>query len=178
MPMLASFAVFLSLSSIALRGLGGFPGEFMILLGVFHRGWTAAAHAVPLQIIAVLSLGGVILGAWYMLGMCRRVFFGPLRESPLLPLNPIGDCPDFRVSENGTVPLDANIGSAPSLAAEGSGVVRDLSAREIFCLAPLAAAILWIGLQPSLFLDRMAPTLNDLMKPAMEAAEKEMQSNR
>ena len=77
--MLASFAVFLSLASIALPGLGGFPGEFTTL-GVFERGWTAAAHAVPLRIIAVASLGGVILGAWYMLGMCRRVFFGPLVE--------------------------------------------------------------------------------------------------
>ena len=33
--------------------------------------------------------------------------------------------------------------------------------------------IFWIGLQPRFFLDRMAPTLDDLMKPAMQAVESE-----
>ena len=33
--------------------------------------------------------------------------------------------------------------------------------------------IFWIGLQPRFFLDRMAPTLDDLMKPAMQAVEEE-----
>ena len=140
MPVLAFFALVLTLSSIALPGLAGFAGEFPLLLGVFQRGWAqpVAPHAIQLQTIAVLSLGGVILGAWYMLWMYQRVFFGPPRN---------------------------HAGKRPGRTR------RDLSLREMLCLAPLAAAIFWIGLQPRFFLDRMAPTLDDLMQPAMQAVE-------
>jgi hypothetical protein len=49
--------------------------------------------------------------------------------------------------------------------------VRDLGPREICCLAPLLVLILWIGLYPQFFLDRMTPTLEKLTKPAMQAAD-------
>ena len=75
------FAMLLCLSSIALPGTNGFAGEFLLLLGVFQRGWAeAACRRVPLRIIAVASLAGVVLGAWYVLWMYQRVFFGPVRE--------------------------------------------------------------------------------------------------
>ncbi len=32
------------------------------------------------KVIAVLAVSGVVLGAWYMLWLVQRVFFGPLRE--------------------------------------------------------------------------------------------------
>jgi NADH-quinone oxidoreductase subunit M len=142
MPVLAFFALLLTLSSIALPCTAGFAGEFPLLLGVFQRGWAgpAAAHAIQLRTIAVLSLGGVILGAWYMLWMYQRVFFSTSHE------------------RSGKRQPEA---------------VRDLSLREVFCLTPLVVMIFWIGLQPRFFLDRMAPTLNDLMTPAMQAAEQE-----
>ncbi len=139
MPVLACFAMVLTLSSIALPFTAGFAGEFPLLLGVFQRGWAvpSPAHATQLQTIAVLSLGGVILGAWYMLWMYQRVFFASPRQ---------------RGGRRQTEP------------------VRDLSLREVLCLTPLVVMIFWIGLQPRFFLDRMAPTLDDLMKPAMQAA--------
>ncbi len=142
MPRLACFAMLFALSSIALPLTAGFAGEFPLLLGVFQRGWAtvAAAHAAQLRTIAVLSLGGVILGAWYMLWMYRRVFFGsPQQHSGRREAEP----------------------------------VRDLSPREVFCLAPLAAAIIWIGVQPRFFLDQMGGTLDNLMRPAMLAVEEE-----
>jgi hypothetical protein len=37
--------------------------------------------------------------------------------------------------------------------------------REVLALSPLLVFILWIGLQPRFFLDRMAPTLDRLMAP-------------
>ncbi len=49
--------------------------------------------------------------------------------------------------------------------------VRDLSAREIMALAPIVALMLWIGLCPKFFLDRMAPTLDRLTEQAIEAAD-------
>jgi NADH-quinone oxidoreductase subunit M len=137
LPVLAFFLVVMSLSSIGLPGLGGFVGEFLVLLGMFQRGWNAPPDAmgVGLRAISVLALLGVVLGAWYMLRLLERVLFGVPKEPP-----PAAD-------------------HAP---------VGDLTAREIWALAPLAAALLWIGLQPGFFLARMAPTLDALAAPAAE----------
>ena len=138
LPVLAFFMLVLTLSSIAVPGLNGFVGEFLILFGMFERGWAAAPTAdwFQFRLIAVLAVSGVILGAWYMLWMYQRVFFGPLRE------------PEH---EPATTPP------------------RDLSPREVCCLGPLLVFILWIGLQPRFFLDRMSPTLDTLIAPAMQA---------
>jgi hypothetical protein len=40
-------------------------------------------------------------------------------------------------------------------------------------LSPLLVFILWIGLQPRFFLDRIAPTLDKLIAPVSQAAEKD-----
>jgi NADH-quinone oxidoreductase subunit M len=54
----------------------------MILLGTFQRAWSDAPGSLgpQLMVIAVLAVSGVVLGAWYMLWMIKRVFFGPLKE--------------------------------------------------------------------------------------------------
>ena len=81
-PRLAALMVFMALASIGLPGLNGFVGEFLILLGMFQRAWTGAPAALASQyrVISALATFGVVLGAWYMLSLVRRVFFGPLRE--------------------------------------------------------------------------------------------------
>ena len=70
------------LASIGLPGLNGFVGEFLVLLGMFQRGWAEApaALAVQYRVISVAGRAAWCLGAWYMLGLVQRVFFGPLRE--------------------------------------------------------------------------------------------------
>ena len=73
--------------------------------------------------MAVLAVLGVVLGAWSMLLLVQRTFFGPLRE-----------------------------GKEP--------VPPDLSLRECLALSPVAAMIVWIGIQPHFFLSRMAPSLD------------------
>jgi NADH-quinone oxidoreductase subunit M len=81
-PWLAFFMVLFTFSSIGVPGLNGFAGEFLILLGAFQRAWADAPPLVATQltIIAVLAVSGVVLGAWYMLWLVQRVFFGPLKE--------------------------------------------------------------------------------------------------
>jgi NADH-quinone oxidoreductase subunit M len=66
MPVLATFFMIVTLSSIGLPGLNGFVGEFLILLGAFK--------SEPLW--AVVAALGVILAAVYMLWMFQRVMFG------------------------------------------------------------------------------------------------------
>src|SRR4029079_1277939 len=82
MPWLAFFMVFFTFSSIGVPGLNGFAGEFLILLAAFQRAWADAPLHLFAQLItvAVLAVSGVVLGAWYMLWLVQRVFFGPLKE--------------------------------------------------------------------------------------------------
>lgn len=82
LPWLSFFMLVFTFSSIGLPGLNGFPGEFMILIGMFQRGFaeTTGAWRFSLQVVAVLAVSGVVLGAWYMLWLVQRVFFGALRE--------------------------------------------------------------------------------------------------
>jgi NADH-quinone oxidoreductase subunit M len=82
LPLLAFFFVLFTLSSIGLPGLNGFAGEFLILIGMFQRAFTEAPSALiwTYRCMAVVSVFGVVLGAWYMLWLVQRVFFGPLKE--------------------------------------------------------------------------------------------------
>ncbi len=81
MPRLAAFMLLLTLASIGLPGLNGFVGEFLVLAGMFQRAWSEPLSWIgwQLRVIAVLAVAGVVLGAWYMLSLVERVFFGPLR---------------------------------------------------------------------------------------------------
>ncbi len=80
LPRTATFFVFATLAMIGLPMLGGFIGEFVILLGTFtgvSKGWAIAATF------------GVILGAAYMLWLVQRLFYGP--ESALTGSKPAQD---------------------------------------------------------------------------------------
>jgi len=68
MPRLSAAFLVITLSSIALPGLNGFVGEFLILVGTFL--WNPRFAAV--------AASGVILSAVYMLWMFQRVNYGPV----------------------------------------------------------------------------------------------------
>ena len=142
LPVLAFFMLVMTLASIGLPGLNGFAGEFLLLLGMFQRAWSEAPAGWEMQmrIIAVLAVSGVILGAWYMLSLVQRVFFGPLKEPK----------------------ADAHHEHPP---------IRDLSFREVMALSPLVVLIVWIGIQPAFFLERMTPTLDRLAMQSQKALE-------
>jgi NADH-quinone oxidoreductase subunit M len=114
LPLLAITMVFICLSSIGLPGLNGFVGEFLSLAGMFK------AHPV----YAVVGTAGVVLGAWYLLTMVERGFFGSLRE------------PEHHGEHHGEVHH-----------------VPDVRVREFAMLAPIAALCLWIGVHPQPLLD-------------------------
>jgi NADH-quinone oxidoreductase subunit M len=79
LPVLGGFMVFICLTSVGLPGLNGFIGEILSLMGVYEgqrlRG--------QFPIYAVIAAIGMFLGAWYLLTMLQRVFFGPVKEPPL-----------------------------------------------------------------------------------------------
>jgi len=68
MPWFSIMLIVATLSSVGLPGTGGFVGEVLILIGTFNANPLAGA---------VASLG-VLLGAIYMLTLCKKILFGPL----------------------------------------------------------------------------------------------------
>ncbi|MGD0831082.1 MAG: NADH-quinone oxidoreductase subunit M [Terracidiphilus sp.] len=105
LPRTARVFVFAALAMIGLPMLGGFVGEFLILLSTFtgvSKGWATAATV------------GVILGAAYMLALVQKLFFGP--ESKLAESMPPEDLGVGRLAA--LVPLAALMlvmGVAPTL---------------------------------------------------------------
>jgi NADH-quinone oxidoreductase subunit M len=76
-PKLVAAFLIITLSSIALPGLNGFVGEFLILVGAFR--WSPR--------LAALAATGVILSAVYMLWMFQRVNYGPVTNEKNATLN-------------------------------------------------------------------------------------------
>lgn len=123
-PVLAFVLVIVAFSSIGLPGLNGFTGEILSLMGMFRTN----------RFYAVLSLSGIILGAWYTLWLVQRTFFGRLRE-------PLQESTSHHHPE-----------------------LTDLKPRELFALAPILVLIFWIGLYPQFFLNRMEPSIQHVAK--------------
>jgi NADH-quinone oxidoreductase subunit M len=72
-PQLVAAFLLLTLASVALPGMNGFVGEFLILIGAF--GSTALEGA---RVYTAIAATGVILSAVYMLWMFQRVNYGPI----------------------------------------------------------------------------------------------------
>jgi NADH-quinone oxidoreductase subunit M len=70
MPVYAAVFGFFVMASLALPGLAGFVGEFLVLVGAFEY-WP------PVAAIAALAM---MLGAAYLLWMYQRVIFGDVSE--------------------------------------------------------------------------------------------------
>jgi NADH-quinone oxidoreductase subunit M len=79
--------VFIVLASIGMPGLNGFVSEVLVLMGVLEMELAQAQWPV----LAVVTATTIILGAWYLLTMLRRAFFGPLKEPPHPGPEPIRD---------------------------------------------------------------------------------------
>ncbi len=79
LPILSACMVFVCMSSVGLPGLNGFIGEALSLMGVFEQQYTRGQF----PIYGVVGATGMFLGAWYLMTMLQRVFFGPVKEPSL-----------------------------------------------------------------------------------------------
>jgi len=75
MPKLVAAFLLVTLASVALPGMNGFVGEFLILLGAYSG---AVANA---RYYTAVAATGVILSAVYMLWMFQRVNYGPVTNA-------------------------------------------------------------------------------------------------
>lgn len=67
-PVFATVFLISTLASAGLPGLNGFIGEYTILVSAFQSDW----------LLGGIAVSGVILGAWYLLKLYGKVFFGPV----------------------------------------------------------------------------------------------------
>ena len=81
MPVYSVLFFIVTLGSIALPAVGGFVGEFLVLIGAFTS--SALPHA---RLFASLAALGMILSAVYMLWMYQRVIFGAIKNPDNLKL--------------------------------------------------------------------------------------------
>jgi len=72
-PKLVAAFLLVTLASVALPGMNGFVGEFLILLGAFGSTRLDGAH-----VYTAVAATGVILSAVYMLWMFQRVNYGAI----------------------------------------------------------------------------------------------------
>jgi len=80
MPAYALILMLFTMSSVALPGTAGFPGELLVIVGAFKvNPWVALGAAT-----------GMILGAAYMLLLYRRIAFGKITRDDLRSLLDLG----------------------------------------------------------------------------------------
>lgn len=66
-PWIATCFILAGLAGVGLPGLAGFPAEFMIFLGAYER----------FPLLTLIAVPSLVFGAFYMLRVLQRVFFGP-----------------------------------------------------------------------------------------------------
>ena len=135
MPVWAFFMILFTLSSIGLPGLNGFVSEFLTILGAFTSSHLGIAYGV-------LAATGIVLGAIYMLHMAARIVWGPLKT------------PDAHGHEHDD---DDHAGAKRaadhrSASPDSARLPKDLNAREIALLVPLALAAVILGVYPNIVL--------------------------
>jgi NADH-quinone oxidoreductase subunit M len=130
LPLLAFFLILAALGSAAVPGLNGFVGEFPILVGAFGTS----------PVAGVLAATGMILGAFYLLWMVRRVIFGPLWEP----------------AENAHAHGPASTVMHDALHA----AVRPVGWHEVVGLAPLMFLIVAIGVYPRPIFEQIQPAVH------------------
>jgi NADH-quinone oxidoreductase subunit M len=134
LPLFALFLMLSALGSAAVPGLNGFVGEFPILVGAFEADPT----------FAVISAVGMVLGAYYLMTMLRRLLFGPVVE------------PESHDDQGGHY---------------GASAVPPVHWYESVGLVPLMVLIVWLGLYPAYWFDRMANATDSVVVSLARAQE-------
>jgi NADH-quinone oxidoreductase subunit M len=176
MPIWTSFLGIFVLASIGLPGLSSFVGEFLVSLGTWHYNrW-----------LTIVTLGVIILSAWYLLTFFQRMAFG--RASRELPDPGDGELTDGERRELAASAAGGNHGHGHGHLAPVSGGAHevddadvliathdgqldsvnwtDLTPREILTLLPLAALTIFFGVYPKPILNIAEPSFQAILSGA------------
>ncbi len=147
--------------------LNGFIGEFLCVAGMYRTNW----------IMTAVSLTGVILGAWYLLNMLRKVFF----SSGIA----VGHAAHAAHGDHGHGNDHAHANHAHhDHHGHGHHHVTDLNFREACAIVPIAVLFVVVGLYPNFMLDAIRPEVNAIaeqyktrVKPVSMLANKDQKNN-
>jgi NADH-quinone oxidoreductase subunit M len=160
-PVLGGVFLVATMATLALPGTNSFVSEFLVLIGTFQR----------YPVVAVIGTAGIILSAVYVLWIFQRTMTGPLRgaaviDEPSIPADAghdvaLGAGPSAETleggAEAGAVAVAAWAPAAPK------AKFGDLRPREVVVVAPLIAAIVFLGVYPKPVLDVIQPTVTATM---------------
>lgn len=136
-PIIAGVFLFVALASIGLPGLNNFVSEFLVLLGTYS---TAKGFAIA-------GVTALVFSVVYMLWAYQRMMHG--RPAIAGGAQVEGEVEGEGEGEGGGGGGGARVGAISRL--------RDLTAREYLIVAPLMAAILFLGLYPKPILSVVQP---------------------
>ena len=146
-PLISLFFAIAVFSLMGVPGLNGFVSELLMLFGIFR--------ADPM--LAVWGLFALLLLVWALLRMLFRVFSGQFPESGLSPDFPMKP---FR---NGSTTEPTRATATSPITSNGQPPTTDLTLCELAVLVPLTTLILWIGVYPQFVLDKMEPSVSNLL---------------
>jgi NADH-quinone oxidoreductase subunit M len=132
MPVLMGLFLFCALASIGLPGLNNFVSEFLVILGTF----------ITSKPYAVAAAAALVLSAIYLLWAYQRMAHGT---------------PAITGASDGNGASPEVLDHSPAGNGHGPGL-WDVTAREYLILAPLVAAILFLGIYPKPVLSRIDPS--------------------
>jgi NADH-quinone oxidoreductase subunit M len=162
-PVLGGVFLVATMATLALPGTNSFISEFLVLIGTFQR----------YPVVAVIGTAGIILSAVYILWIFQRTMTGPLRGAAVIDEAPPGPAgtehdaaleagrsattPEIAAAEPGAVAVAVQAPAAPKVR------FGDLKPREVVVVAPLIAAIVFLGVYPKPVLDVIQPTVTATM---------------
>ena len=152
MPVFSFFLVLFTMSSIGLPGTNGFVSEFFTIAGAFM-----SPHLGPW--FGIFAATGVVLGAVYMLHMVAKLVFGQLKlpEAHAATAHAAGAFGSQADAGQGATPDAHGHDRAPA--------ASDLTGREIAILAPLAIAVIVLGVVPTPLLESILPAVESVRRP-------------
>jgi NADH-quinone oxidoreductase subunit M len=160
-PILGGVFMVATMATIALPGTNSFISEFLVLIGTFRRS------------IAWGTIGtvGIILAAVYMLWIFQQTMTGPIRGKAVVDddegptTEPVYSAAELsQMGPAGSVLPDGVTATAVHpLVKSHKTRFGDLTRREIAVVAPLVAAIIFLGLYPTPVLDVIGPTVAQTM---------------
>ncbi|MBN9608850.1 MAG: NADH-quinone oxidoreductase subunit M [Actinobacteria bacterium 69-20] len=158
-PVLGGIFLVATMATLALPGTNSFVSEFLVLIGTFqrHPAW------------AIIGTAGIILSSVYVLWIFQRTMTGPLRGAAVVDTDTAADDGVRGAAPELEPAPPAGGGTATAVVVEAPAEPKvkagfgDLTPREIAVVAPLVAAIIFLGIYPKPVLDVIQPTVTATM---------------
>ncbi len=148
-PLTSLFLMFIVFSLVGVPGLNGFVSELLIFLGIFRAD----------SRLAIWGLLAALLLVWAFLGMLYQIFSGQTAEFGSNAFR--SPRKYFRASSTRSAKPDPSASlNPPNIQVP----VADPTLCQLAVLVPLTILIVWIGVYPQFILDRLGPSVSNVLR--------------